>query len=163
MRRMYSKPQLLEAVEQEAEVNGLKAFENIVDKDGHKRFIESDLELPTISGITYTYSKWSLSGTHLLLVLGFDIANTTALENLTTLATIILPKWIYDKIFPLFSTNVILTDTSSVRADDYSAQTLYYTLFKGSDNKLTIKNAAGFTATANRHCRIQIDLLIDNE
>ena len=80
MRRMYSKPQLLEAVEQEAEVNGLKAFENIVDKDGHKRFIEGTPTNPTIEGVEITYAKWSLSGTHLMLVMAGNVASTTVLD-----------------------------------------------------------------------------------
>ena len=47
MRRMYSKPQLLEAVEQESKLNGIKVFEDIKDKDGHNRFIEGNINFET--------------------------------------------------------------------------------------------------------------------
>ena len=160
MRRMYSKKQLLEAVEQEAEVNGLKAFENIVDKDGHKRFIEGDIATETISGIEFTYGKWSLSGSHLMIVLAGNADNGASIPY-TLLGKCNVPKWIYDKIFPIKSTTI-----------DYKGYTLWdssfnvqngQTRFIKDSNAILIYNSNTLTLTADRSFRISFDLLIDNE
>ena len=161
MRRMYSKPQLLEAVEQEAEVNGLKAFENIVDKDGHKRFIEGSLPVAEITGITFTYHKWSLSGSHLMLVLAGEIANGTTLST-GNWVTLTLPAWINSKIVATFST-VINMQTIYATADDYSQQSFIIRLQKSGDNDIVLRNASTTAFTAKRMFRIQFDLLIDDE
>ena len=163
MRRMYSKPQLLEAVEQEAEVNGLKAFENIVDKDGHKRFVEGDISLSSDmpEGYTKVYGKWSLSGSHLLLVLCISGLNTTAITSFTTVGKAEnLPQWILDKIYPIQS---VFVEQKSVSyfGSDLSTQTATTYLRKDSSG-LYIQTTA-FTLTADRVCRIAFDLLIDNE
>ena len=161
MRRMYSKPQLLEAVEQAAEVNGLKAFENIVDKDGHKRFIEGDITIETITGITKQYGKWSLCGTHLLIVLAVEIENGTALSG-TLLAKVNLPTWIMDKIYPIISgSNIINATNYKAFASDYTSQEMSVNLTKHVDNYLQI--VGSLTLTKTRTCRIGIDLLIDND
>ena len=85
------------AVDSVEKKNNLKVFENIVDKDGHKRFIEGDITPAETTGITFTYAKWSLSGSHLQIVLAMTIAagtySTFYLGDITN-----LPKWIFDKI-----------------------------------------------------------------
>ena len=60
-----------------------KAYiENIYDEDEHKRFIEGDLTLQTIEGVSFSYGKWSLSGTHLMVVIAGSIANETVIASL---------------------------------------------------------------------------------
>lgn len=160
MRRMYSKPQLLEAVESESKLNGIKVFEDIKDKDGHARFIEESITPEEISGMTFTYAKWSLSGTHLMIVLAGNIANTTALTNGTNYARVKLPKWILDKIYPTFLVT-ILRYTQEYWAENYSTQTAPISLLKSTNDLIISTN--GITANNDRLFRIQFDLLIDNE
>ena len=162
MRRMYSKPQLLEAVEQEAEVNGLKAFENIVDKDGHKRFIEGDGVPLELTGFTGAYCKWSLSGTHIMFVLAGTLDNTTAVSSNSALATFTLPKWIYDKIYVVWGVNALEMKNVAFYGNDWTSQSVALALIKSTDNKIII-NGGGFTASADRNFRVAFDLLIDNE
>ena len=163
MRRMYSKPQLLEAVEQEAEVNGLKAFENIVDKDGHARFIEGDITIEDITGISQSYGKWALSGTHLLIVLALTAEDTTAISANTTIADLSdLPSWILDKI--VASTGITnRVDTKSIVwfNSDGTNQTCDARLNKSGVSFYIALSAITFTK--QRSCRIVFDLLIDNE
>ena len=159
MRRMYSKPQLLEAVEQEAEVNGLKAFENIVDKDGHKRFIDGVLPTKELEGLVYTYNKWSLSGSHLLLVIAGTIANATVIANgFYMLQNFNLPEWIMDKIYPTYS-NVV--DVKTITLYGGTSQTISVYFNKGSSG-LSI-TVSGITDNADKQFKIAFDLLIDNE
>ena len=164
MRRMYSKPQLLEAVEQEAKVNGLKAFENIVDKDGHKRFIEGDLNLyqNVPNTWTKTYGKWSLSGSHLLIVLGITIPDESAsFDGVLCALGGVLPQWIIDKIYTLFS-NVVIRQQIPAYANNFTSQNCIFLLEKISDENLRIY-ASTPAMTADRNVRIAFDLLIDNE
>ena len=157
MRRMYSKPQLLEAVEQEAEINGIKVFEDIKDKDGHNRFIEGEIAFEEVSGITKTYAKWSLSGSHLMLVLCANVANGTVLSG-TLLASIgNIPSWIYDKIVPIAG-NLVYRYDEKFYASDGTNQTVSVFFYKGT--KLAV-NFGTLTLSADRSIRIALDLLID--
>jgi len=135
-------------------------MENIIDKDGHNRFIEDDINLDETSGVTNVYGKWSLSGSHLMIVLSIKVDNTTNLSG--RIANISIPKFIYDKIFPSGESNVV--DYVNVLAWDSTAttnQTLNGILYKGTSQNLVI--AVYLNATADRYVRISFDLLIDNE
>ena len=158
---MYSKPQLLEAVEQESKINGIKVFEDIKDKDGHNRFIEANITGNTITGITWEYCKWSLSGSHLMTVVSGTIDNATTVAD-GVLCEIDLPQWIKDKIFPIYSTIVVGKTISVFNADDGTSQTFSVFLRKLSNGKVQITNYS-LTTTKERVFRIDFDLLIDND
>lgn len=140
-------------------ISKLPVFENIVDAQGNKRFIEGEINLrESVTQITKLYGKWSLSGTHLLVVLAFSVANETAV-NSQTIANINVPEWVLNKIVPLFSNNVDLK-TFKAFASDNSTQDI--SCFMDIDNGLRLY-LSNFTATNDRTCRIAFDLLIDNE
>lgn len=162
MRRMYSLEQLKNVVNEQIAsglVPSAKIFENIVDKDGHKRFIEGDITIEEKEGVTQTYGKWSLSGTHLLIVICFDVDNGTVMAS-GKFAEVNVPAWVVDKINPIFSTQVIRT-TTNLFANDYTTQSLTTNLAKSS-NKIEVQTG-NLTLSANRSGRIQLDLLIDDE
>lgn len=143
-----------------------RAFENIVDKDGHPRFIEGDIDLVDTldSGITKTYGKWALCGTHLLIVLGADFADTSIIGGGSQFSKgLNLPSWVEDKIEPLFATYIVELKPISIFADNYSSQSCNFMLYKHPTVGLCIYSASAVTLTANRHGRIAFDLLIDNE
>ena len=158
---MYSDKQVLKTVEEVAQTEGLKAFENIVDKDGHKRFIEGDLELTEETGLTISYSKWSLSGSHLLIVLAGTFANGTA-HTSSTPAKAKLPQWILDKIYPVFSQNIEYKLVSYYDTV-LSLQTGSCYLQKALDNTYLGIYLGSITFTSEKSFRVQFDLLIDNE
>ena len=163
MRRMYSENQLLKGVESQAKLNGIKIFEDIIDKDGHPRSVEGAIALNSeLTGLTLNYGKWSLSGSHLLFVVGGSIANTTAWSN-TNHFTCTLPKWIYDKIAVLFSSANVDIKTITFYANDYTTQTLNFIMQKGLENRISIVPGSTITANKDRNFRIAFDLLIDNE
>ena len=141
----------------------LKVFENIVDKDGHKRFIEGDITAETISGATQVYGKWSLSGTHLMAVLILSLDNAATITSGATIADIEVPKWIADKVTPLTSNNIVSRGSNDAFASDWSTQAFNSFLVKPSASVLRIIKAADLTLTADRTVRIQFDLLIDDE
>lgn len=157
MKRMWSKNELKKIVKGTQGYN----FANLVDKDGHPRFIEGNITIETISGITKSYGKWSLSGTHLMIVLACSVADATAIDG-GTLANITLPEWITNKIVPTFS-NAVLYQSVSMYADNWTSQSLGISLRKPSSNELRIAMESTVILTADRNFRVQFDLLIDNE
>lgn len=144
-----------------AEGSEVKVFENIVDKDGHKRFIEGDIEINEISGVTKTYGKWSLSGSHLLIIVALDIAENTTISS-GALSQLNIPQWIIDKIVPLYANSIVDNKIFSAYTDNYNAQQMNASIQKFSSSNVFIYLPT-FTTTASRHVRISFDLLIDNE
>ena len=138
-------------------------MENIKDKDGNLRFIEGKLTLSEVSGITFGYNKWSLSGTHLMIVLGGTIANGSQIANGTWAILDSLPQWIQNKIEPIFST-VIDSKIVPFYASDFTSATMSLSLYKDSVGiKIVRIGGTTTTFTADRNFRIQFDLLIDND
>ena len=152
---MFSEKQIQELIK-----NTPKSITTLVDSQSHNRFVEGECDLKTIAGITFTYNKWSLSGTHFMLVLAGSIANGTAITTADIFAEYTIPDYIIDKIVALFS-NVIEVKTLSFRDSGGTGQTSTAYL-KKSAGKLTI-NSTGITLTADRNFRLQFDLLIDND
>lgn len=166
MKRMWSKNELKNLTQEQissGQLKNVKIFENIVDAQGNKRFIEGDISLLETAeeGIAKTYGKWSLSGTHLLIVLGLSLPNTLEIVS-GRKAILTLPKWVYDKIVVLFSASIVDYKGYVAYADDYSTQNVNVYLQKYTDNALTMY-FNGLTLTADRKVRIAFDLLIDDE
>ena len=135
-------------------------FENITDKHGNPRFVEGDITMNTITGVTQTYGKWSLSGTHLMIVVSGTIASNTKINNLLNIE---LPNYIMDKIKPLFATNYIEMKTFQTYANDWSTQAMTVQSAKINNRFVVNASGSGFTATKDRAFRIQFDILIDDE
>ena len=111
-----------------------------MDSQGHERFIEGDITIETIEGVTQTYGKWSLSGTHLMIVLCVSIANNTALTSSTYFVDDIdIPDWIKDKIVNV-TTNLVSGGGVSFYGIDWSSQAVSMILAK-EDGKI-IGNAS---------------------
>lgn len=157
MKRMWSKNELARQVK---EVK--KDITTLVDKDGHPRFIEGDINIPEIEGVTKEYGKWSLSGSHLLIVLAISIVDTTALTTRTIASFDGLPQWVIDKCIPTFS-NAIDYKAFNLFASNLSSQNIGVYLRKPTTSSLDIYLANNITLTADRTGRIAFDLLIDNE
>lgn len=155
MRRMYSENQLENKVK-----SVQKDISTLVDADGHERFIEGDITIEEVTGITQTYGKWSLSGSHLLVVLCIAIANTTAFDS--TIASLDIPVWIKDKIIPQFASVVEVKEVKAYNTSDATSQALTYVLRKDTSKNVTI-TISSFTASKDRVARLSFDLLIDNE
>ena len=158
MKRMWSKNELKAIADTQAK-NVEKDITTLVDAQGHNRFVEGDIDLrESVTQITKLYGKWSLSGSHLLIVLAFSVANGTAVSS-QTIASVNIPDWVLDKIVPLFGNNVDLK-TFAAFGSDSSIQNV--NAYIDIDSGLRIY-LASFTASADRTCRIAFDLLIDND
>lgn len=143
--------------------NGFVTVEADGDVSARPLIVEADGTGLEQKGVTISYCKWSLSGTHLMMVCAGTIANTTVIANNAAIATYNLPDYILNKIYPVWASTRLEMKTISFLADDWTSQNAYITLTIGTNN-LTINLTSGnLTLTANRAFRIQFDLLIDNE
>ena len=160
---MYSENQLLKAIEKESAENGIKVFEDIKDKDGHARFIDGIGEPVSQEGIETTYCKWSLSGSHLLIVLAGNVANTTVVSYNTWLMKINnLPEWIKSKIINTFG-NIVEQKTCTFYHTDGTTQSIAVGFSKTTSNIGIITTGSSVTLSKDRSFRIAFDLLIDND
>ena len=141
--------------------NGFITVEADGDVSGRPLIAEGDGEGLQQTGVTISYCKWSLTGTHLMCVVAGTIANTTVLTNGTNLATFSVPSYIWDKIYPVWNEN-IEAKSVDMYASDWTKQSPFVAFKKGVA-KLIIQNGTTTTFTADRNFRIQFDLLIDNE
>ena len=139
-------------------------MENVVDADGHSRFVEDNMTTPTTTGLNITYAKWSLSGTHLMLVVAGSIDAGTGISASQIAETDNLPAWVLAKIYPSFTSYIEykgckLYDTTTGQATEVNVF-----LRKPDVNKLTIEHD---TIVANPDhdvgFRFAFDLLIDAE
>ena len=162
---MYSLNQLQEiALKKIESTTSLKVFENIVDKDGHARFIDLEGTPATIEGMTISYCKASLSGSHLLFVCAGSIANGTTISNNDEIVRYQLPKWIYDKIYPVWDTYRVELKSVNLTASNWSTQEFKVVLNKSAtEGRILITKVENLTLSADRSFRIAFDLLIDNE
>lgn len=136
----------------------LNDIASLVDSAGNPRFIEGDGIPIEKDGVEVTYCKWSLCGTHLMLVCAGNIASGTVLTNSDKMATYELPNYILDKIVPTFS-NVIEMKGVNAYNEDWSTQGLNFKEWKYS--KGVYFETGALTLSKDRSFRVQFDLLID--
>ena len=170
MKRMWSKNELknLANAQVQEQVSGgqlenVKVFEEITDKDGHKRFIEGDINI--IDGETIfekIYGKWSLSGTHLMIVLAGKVNAQESSFPSHEIVNLQLPEWILNKIYPVGSSIYIESKEIKIYSSDYtSSQSERFDLRKRTSYLDIVAGSAN--PSVDRYFRLQFDLLIDNE
>lgn len=139
-------------------ISGDVPMEQIVDKDGNKRFIEGNITMETITGVTQTYGKWSLSGTHLMIVIAGTIDNGTEITA-GKLCSINIPEWILDKIYTIYSSYVVVKNKEPIYGTGLNSQDLGFYLRKTTELFI---DTGSVTTTDDRNFRVEFDLLIDN-
>lgn len=137
----------------------------VVDSKGRPRFIQGTNSsggfAPNIGSITY--GEWSLSGTHLMAVIAGSIKANVTIHDGTVIGHFELPKWVTDKIAPVWANTYIEAKNISLRGNDWSEKDVKSILSKG-DISIDIVIAQEFTNdSTERHFRIQYDLLIDTD
>ena len=173
MRRMLTEEEILQIKQNAEDIDDIKEtledmniMENIVDEEGHNRFIEGEATEGTIEGLTFTYNKWSLSGSHLMLVIAGNITAGSEITAYTTLARYELPEWIMDKIYPAVADIVDLKIFAYRKTTDnqWWVKIEDEFILQKSGTYLNIKDITGLSTLAyDVTFRFQFDLLIDNE
>ena len=142
----------------------INRMEQIVDADGHNRFIGGDINMGTLpSGITSSYHKWSLSGSHLLIVIVLNVENGATSSGIQQI-NFELPKWILDKIVPVFGSYVVDRGSDAIKDSDASTVgAIFNNISKPDANTLRFSYYIGNETTGDGFVRLPYDLLIDNE
>lgn len=143
---------------------------NIVDSNGNKRFVERDINLsPVFSnlGVTKLYGKWSLSGTHLMIVIAINIpANITTPVN-GVICDLKFPDYIKDKLKGLWGDILDVKDFTVRNANAFYLNNvdLRSVFVRILDNGIIqiSASAATITTEVQSTCRIQFDFLIDSD
>ena len=139
------------------EVNA-NQLEGILDKNGHQRFIEDTPTLAQLIEDIVVYAKWSLSGSHLMLVLAMynnSGASITVPQYAEFCSFVSLPDWVKAKILPTNPNANILGDVAGVSNVKCTKAS--------SDGNVKFVAFENFTIADGGAVRMQFDLLIDNE
>ena len=138
-------------------------LEDIEDSAGNKRFVEGEGTPATISGVTFTYNKWSLSGTHLMLVCAGETTSGTTLTSNMLFVTYSLPDFIMDKIYPIWVNNSVDIKNFYFRSVSSESSSLTNIQLRKENNTLTMHSSLSETMSGKRAFRFQFDLLIDSD
>ena len=164
MRRMFSEKQIREFADAQAKAVK-KDISTLVDKDGHNRFIEGTNTLGQVltDRATIDYNKWSLSGSHLLIVVaGYLKPESEAYSGDEITISPNLPQWVLDKIsggnygiIEYKNYSALQTSFGQLDVNGYWAKDTGLRFHStGIDANNTLDGAT---------FRIAFDLLIDNE
>lgn len=135
-------------------------MENIKDLAGHNRFIEGEGRLIAVEGITNNYNKWSLSGTHFMLVLAYVTTDSVSVSSATVFAQYSLPTFIIDKIVPV-GTSVVDVKNCYLFSGNAYVDSFAVRIAKINATTIQVLGAETKTIATDLAFRIQYDLLID--
>ena len=138
----------------------LGPLENIVDSNGNNRFQSGNLELEEITGVTFTYAKWCITGYDLKIVLAGEIEANSSIPDNAKLAYVPLPDWIKDKIYPVFDPTVVLQEQPFYTAA-HNATLKNIALWKDVSGISITNNTGTYTPTAKQYFRIAFSLVIE--
>jgi len=147
----------------------------IRDSNGNQRFIEGD-GVNNLENIEVAYSKWSLSGTHLMIVFAFKIPSTQGTISLTAnqeLCAFFPNDFIRNKLFSIAGGNSgVLSRISNIKPINQYGDEVGSGVFGCYVYKENSRNAILFIATSSTtigasatesYVRIQADFIIDTE
>ncbi|MBO7715499.1 MAG: hypothetical protein J6S85_18195 [Methanobrevibacter sp.] len=141
-------------------------LEDIEDSDGHKRFIEGAITENPNTGYSHQYARWSLSGSHLMIVDAIKYAANTDSQNYKKLGTLTIPSWLGAKLFPLGDGTedwlCVNPTTASKSNASLSSITKAFMLRKVSNTTLEVYLIENINEAEDLYFRIAFDLLIDN-
>jgi hypothetical protein len=133
----------------------------IVDGHGNPRFIEGNGTPISLAGVTISYCRWSLSGTHLMLCVAGTVTNGTSIATNSNLAQFTLPVFVHSKTASIFN-NLVDRKFLNFYGSDYTSQQVAINLTKQTTT-ISIQTGGSFTASKNRSFRFQFDVMIDSE
>ena len=153
--------------------NSPTSFEKIKDSHGNFRFIGGSIR-SSLDTTNYSvlYRKWSLSGSHLMLVFAFKIKDGTSRPAYYEIARIInLPQWVLDKLYAIGGTTtgwLAGQEFSSFGTNDLpTGNKKTFAINKATEDGETfirIYNIDALSASgSDLTYRIQFDLIIDND
>ena len=163
MKHMWSEEELQTLIEEQGGGggSGTITLDDIVDSQGNKRFIEGNGVPYSVAGITPKYYKWTLSGTHLMIVFAFETLPNATIDN-KNLAKFEVPAFILNKIN--VDNGSILYKINAICFKDAADDVTFKCAIVKRSKKLDVyfNDSLTFDSYA-RTCRVQFDLIIESE
>lgn len=149
----------------------LNKLAQIKDAQGHNRFLTGDISVTSsLSGLVVDFAKWSLSGSHLLIVCQLSSTQNITFSTWGEIGRLSdFPQWINDKIHPIETAdvNVMIGEFIGLNSGlGKSTNKLISFIAKSNDGTELILKAWNNEDDSNTiqtgyHYRICFDLLID--
>lgn len=143
----------------------LITMEGIKDADGHNRFIDGDItpseEIPAAD---VKYAKWTLSGSHLMIVFAFLSSEDKSIAG-KNICSLQIPQWIYNKIYSMNTGTDHVSVIDSVKGyipDNLTPSTnsIRPYIYKDTNNQLRINGAGNSIIETGFYYRFVFDLVI---
>ena len=160
MKHMWSEEELQNLIEEQGGSGG-STLDNIVDSKGNKRFVSGEMTFDPNNAYFLTemiYSKWSLSGTHIMfvgIIKAKDSSQTFTLGN--PIFSSILPDYINNKIVEVSSSKRLVLVANGVLSDGEA----FPCQLRKTDTGVNIVSNQKLQSLTS--VRIQFDLLIDTD
>ena len=145
-------------------VGSTGGFEKIRDINNRLRFVEGNVSMNTIEGATQKYGKWSLSGSHLMIVLMGELSAGYTFPSFIS-SNIVLPSWIRNKIVQISGDVVSYSKMLMARKSTTGGIPSTYdidTALLHWPNSYAIYVRQYSAKDYDQVFRVQFDLLIDN-
>ena len=162
MKHMWSEEEIQALIEEQGGSGGSNGvrLDDIVDSQGHKRFIAGIGTPEIVSGMSIAYSKWVLNGTNLIFeILGTFSNDLIGGNNL--LCTFTIPEWIVPKIQLAYNDIIDFIEYNITSLSGGTNNAKLQISITG--NTIYFNNVS--VATINGLClfRIHYNTIIDNE
>ena len=151
-------------------VNGVEydlgALESLKDTNGNNRFIEGINSNDTLTGLTINFSKWSLSGTHLMIVVAGELAAGATIADSYVLGECVnIPNWVLSKIYPTAIIGIVEFKEIRFNSQSSWANATGEVRLRKYNGKLFIDKNNSYTNDKGETLgfRVQFDLLIDTD
>lgn len=147
---------------QNVTVTAKRLLNEIVDSQGRQRFIEGNLNPVELEGETVKYAKWSLSGTHLMVVFAFTMSANAEIQEQQTIFSAIFPAWVASKIRTIKDTYVDFVAITAFNTNTLGEVNLRFRVVK-SGNSIIVNKRGATTFADDTYVRIELDFLIDTD
>lgn len=152
-------------------IKGNLRMSDIKDSAGNSRFIEGDTTGYS-SKLNISYAKWSLSGTHLMIVVAGVLpageSLTAYTDRLFSMSSPQIPQWILNKIYPTVGIDVISNMDIDIYKNYNTKDTFNGILTINVNDSVTTAiylnmgdNVSSYES--DRYFRVCVDLLIDSD
>lgn len=141
----------------------LNSLEGLQDANGNNRFVGGNITSGVITNVDFSYCKWSLSGTHLMLVICAYNNTEQSIASDTIFGSVALPNYILNKIVGLVGATHIVSKSTAITFNDSNYQSGSFNIYLVKDSTGVTVKKWGAETIAKCNIRIQFDLIIDND
>lgn len=152
---------------QSVTVTAKRLLNEIVDSQGHNRFIQGTPTENVLEGVTHLYKSYVLNGHSLRIIDIVEIAPQTTLANAVLLILDFRDestnRWIFDKIVPIYSNVIAKMETIDIASPSSNPTKQLFSLTINPPYNVWVYLPTTLTNSSNvsMYFRIEFNLIID--